>query len=1109
MQDRDLILGVLATQAGFATPAQVMEAASSRLINREGPSLLSRLESSGVLSAERRKLLEAMATEALAASGGEASRVLETLGGGAVVARTFGPPVEGEQSFTSEQGRIVPPEREGQYTRLDELGRGGQSVVWRALDEFVGRVVALKELTATTTATPQTPSTAAARARFLREARLTARLDHPGIVAVLELARRPDGTLFCTQKLIRGETLKARLARCESLRERLELLPHLTDACHAIAYAHSQGVFHRDLKPSNVMVGEFGETVVVDWGLAKERGEMDPPDRGPVPGDVSQADPVLTVAGIALGTPSYMSPEQARGALAEIDERSDVFSLGAILFEVLTGRLPFEGANPEQVIAKAAEGRLPPVRAVCPEVPPELAAIADRAVQRAPKDRYPGADALARELLAYRAGGRVAAYEYGSWELVKKFVGRHRALSAVSAAALVVLVTSAVVIVSQLHVARLNLATSFLERARAAEQASDWGRAAGYYAASRLERDTREARWGYALARQRLPHRVVARNGTNQSAIDVGFTPDGQAVVLAHEPPWLIGRELESGREQWRLQSPAPITDTRLLFGGLLRLWSPDRMLYFEGPTGRLVEAFDRANGIPCPWGPPTRRVLLANGLVTATGPGTATVSWKAGARPVCAVSSDGGQLALQDLDGVVHLWSLTEGKELASRHAPDASDLLFTAHGLAAVRGQIVQVFGGADGDFSIVIPGRAGVRGLGASEWATNVVSPDGHLLVIARRSSSQADLLDLRMRTVVSAVSYAAGTPRFAFSPSGERLLVGGLLSQSSVAGWDIRSSNTSRPIEGAPIMGFYASQDGSRFVVFLVDPTRPRYELRTDGGTLLRAGPVGPALAVALSPDGHRIAVSDDHGAAVLDADSGETLWRVDCDTCRRLVLSGDGSLLLTSNGKRMDLWKAGGGKPIWSESERVGRIDGPLHLTRDGRRLLWGKDRSIYVHSVGQANDAELALDGPVVSGKFSYDGRRLAVATVTMLGAWEVEGLKALWRVRNPSWVFPEVYWSGDDSTLLLQYVAQGTTLRDSATGDAFATLGLSRPAAFEAQERVLPSLRYRISSGDGSWELSPLPQPDPSPPRESLSRVLSEAGLELHGAELVDAAPR
>src|SRR5258708_39600156 len=145
----------------------------------------------------------------------------------------------------------------GQYERLVENGRGAQSVVWLAMDGFLGREVALKEILPPSDRTQGSDSNAAFL-RFLREARITARLDHPGVVPIHELARRPNGTLFCAQKLIRGETLKSRLAACDSLEGRLMLLPHVIDACQAVAYAHSRGVIHLDLKPSNIIVGPFG-----------------------------------------------------------------------------------------------------------------------------------------------------------------------------------------------------------------------------------------------------------------------------------------------------------------------------------------------------------------------------------------------------------------------------------------------------------------------------------------------------------------------------------------------------------------------------------------------------------------------------------------------------------------------------------------------------------------------------------------------------------------------------------------------------------------------------------------------------------------------------------
>src|SRR5258705_6027676 len=336
--------------------------------------LLADLEQAGALTPARRELIEA-----LAASMGAAEADSGTLG-------AEDTPPAAERAAPPDEGRRVPIEREGQYTRLDELGRGGQSVVWRALDEFVGREVALKELSARALTDP---SESNAWRRFLREARLTAQLDHPGIVAVHEVARRPDGTPFCAQKLIRGETLKARLARCQSLAQRLELLPHLIDTCQAVAYAHSRGVIHRDLKPSNIMIGAFGETVVLDWGLAKKRGEVDDPEAA-----IPSSEPDLTVHGVALGTPAYMSPEQARGALPEIDERSDVFNLGAILYEVLTGRAPFAGATSRELMDQAIAGRISPVSAVCPEAPVEHAAVCVHALYPDPRDRYTNAELI-------------------------------------------------------------------------------------------------------------------------------------------------------------------------------------------------------------------------------------------------------------------------------------------------------------------------------------------------------------------------------------------------------------------------------------------------------------------------------------------------------------------------------------------------------------------------------------------------------------------------------------------------------------------------------------------------------------------------------------------
>ncbi len=326
------------------------------------------------------------------------------------------------------------------YTRTKLHAEGGLGMVWMARDQAIGREVALKELRPKRNADPRL------WARFLEEARITGQLEHPSIVPIYELAEDPEtGRPYYTMRFIRGGTLTDacaayRQARAEGKDDPLtfrSLLTSFVGICQAVAYAHSRGVIHRDLKGQNVVLGDFGEVIVLDWGLAKVIGRPDDAEAAPIAAADDDRSAHETLDGQVFGTPAFMPPEQALGLVDQIDRRSDIYSLGAILYEILAGRSPVTGASTTEILKNVAEGRIDPPRSVDPAVPPALQAICLKALAKGRDDRYQTAGDLAREVQRYLGDEPVLAYPEPWTTRALRWSRKHRSAVAAAAACLV------------------------------------------------------------------------------------------------------------------------------------------------------------------------------------------------------------------------------------------------------------------------------------------------------------------------------------------------------------------------------------------------------------------------------------------------------------------------------------------------------------------------------------------------------------------------------------------------------------------------------------------------------------------------------------------------
>ncbi len=499
--DGNLLFGLLALQVGLIDQGKLVAAFQAWTLDK-ARSLAGHMIARGDLDSDDRAAVDALVTRHLKKHDGKIERSLAAIPtprstranlakiGDADIERTLCHAAIGSTDLGGDEtaGGDANAERtasyavgnatsEGQRFRiLRPHAHGGLGAVFVALDSELHREVALKQILDSHADDP------ISRQRFLLEAKVTGGLEHPGVVPVYGLGSYSDGRPFYAMRFIRGESLKGAIDHFHGDAGRGEpgrvsagshsktrsrtrsgevkgagasplafrqLLRRFTDVCNAIDYAHSRGILHRDIKPSNVVVGKHGETLVVDWGLAKSIGAAEPGsgERTLLPSSTSGSSE--TLPGSALGTPAYMSPEQAEGDLKRLSPRSDVYSLGATLYYLLTGKPPLEGDDVGAMLAAVQRGEFRHPRAIIPSIDRALEAVCRKAMSLKSEDRYATPRALADDVERWMADEPVSAWREPFFVRARRWARRHRTAVASSAAALLVALAGTAAILAE------------------------------------------------------------------------------------------------------------------------------------------------------------------------------------------------------------------------------------------------------------------------------------------------------------------------------------------------------------------------------------------------------------------------------------------------------------------------------------------------------------------------------------------------------------------------------------------------------------------------------------------------------------------------------------
>ena len=1040
IRDRNLLFGVLAVQLRGVTPAQLVEVSAAWAVD-PAVSVPRRLVAKGILTEDDRVLLEKLVDDAIRAHGGNPGEVLELFGGEEHVEKTFftchdatspgmaGTSPMGGPTFFAGSGREISGVKEapGRYTHASKHASGGMGRVLIVNDEYLGRSIALKELLpGGAGGVDGKPSpfrqSASLVARFLQEARITSQLEHPAIVPVYELGRRQDGTLYYTMRLVRGKTFAEALNECTGLDQRLHLLSNFVSLCQAIAYAHSRGVIHRDIKPSNVMLGAFGETVVLDWGLAKVHDAEDVHQRDIrdtlhfLDLDDDQALP-KTAYGRALGTPHYMPIEQAEGRIEAIDERSDVYSLGAVLYEMLTGSTPFSGKSTHEILEKVIHARPVPPLQTEPDAPPELAVICEKALQKDPHLRYQTAAELADEVQRFIDGSLVRAYRYTLHQIVSHYYSRHRLLvNAGLAFAAVLLLVGIVSYVSILearnreHDQRLIAEAaqrSEAEARGAAEQSNyqsqihlaqahlrekEFGRANDVLWATAEKQ--RGWEWRYLLTRANPDVYTIEAPGSN--LISAVFSPDGSKIGTNTFPAPPAIHDAQSGRKLVTLEGAGEKC--------VQTAFSPDGSKYMGLSLEGTVNVWDSASGKRL-----HRFVLNAQGSSAV-------------------FDSTGNLLFVGARDRKVHVFDL-------QRDAP-AYELEVDAGAVGDMamsprKDRLLTVLDGASAQVWDLAT-KAPLFQFGGGAWP--VFSPDGARIAMAQ--GTEAVVWDAE--TGAETARLRGHTDRILnlrFNSDGSRLISSS--SDGTALLWDPVSKKALQtytlPVKVPAFLAFFLGKDNYVLVCF-GDNQCALFDARS-GALISRMQGRGQNLNLAdLRPDGTLLAVApDDHSFEVLNPLAPTGVESIVAGMGTRDSYAG--AISASASGELLALCRIAARESVWlaapeeqrslcSYSAAYGFIPLRPVLNDDGTRLAMIADQNIPVVVLNPSSA------GPVMT---AFTGHAVEAKSIALCGdgktaaSGAADGEICLWNTETAQ---PERRWKAHNGAVTqLHFTRDGQRL--------------------------------------------------------------------------------